>query len=69
MIGYEMSISAIQRTLAVQVKKAFELFEFILREDASERWREVCIRVCDDDDWVDEEGSKQITNLGSRGLH
>jgi len=47
-IGYEMSISALQRTLAVQVKKAFELFEFILGEDASERWREIVIRICDD---------------------
>jgi len=35
--GYEMSITAIKRTLAVQVKKAFELFEFILGEDACAR--------------------------------
>ena len=59
-----MSITAIKRTLAVQVKKAFELFEFILGEDASERWREITIRVCDDDDWVDEEGNKHTTKQG-----
>ena len=59
-----MSISALQRTLAVLVKKAFELFEFILGEDASERWREIVIRVCDDDDWMDEEGNKQNSKRG-----
>ena len=44
-----MSITAIKRMLAVQVKKTFELFEFILGEDASERWCEITIRVCDVD--------------------
>ena len=62
--GYEMSIMAVKRTLAVQVQRAFELFEFILREDASERWREITIRVCDDNDWVNEEGNKQTTKRG-----
>ena len=52
-----MSIMAIKRTLAVQVQRAFELFEFILREDASKRWREITIRGCDDDDWLDEKGN------------
>jgi len=36
-IGYEMNIMAVQCTLAVQVQRAFELFEIILGEDASER--------------------------------
>ena len=43
-MGYEMSIIAVKRTLAIQVKKAFELFEFILGEDASERWHEITTR-------------------------
>ena len=63
-MGYEMSIMAVKRTLAVQVQRAFELFEFILGENASDRWREITIRVCDDDDWVDEEGNKQTTKRG-----
>ena len=59
-----MSITTIQRTLAVQVKKALKLLEFILGEDASECWCKITIRVCDDDDWVDEEGNKQTTKRG-----
>ena len=59
-----MSIMAFKRTLAVQVQREFELFEFILGEDASECWREITICICDGDDRVDKEGDKQTTKCG-----
>ena len=67
--GYEMSITAIKRTLAIQVKKAFELFEFILGEDASERWREIVIRSVMTTTGSTKKAIGRPLSMGSRGSH
>ena len=66
-IGYEMSISALQRTLAVQVKKAFELFEFISEKmPPSAGARLSSASVTTTTGWMKMESSR-IPSVGSRG--
>lgn len=60
----EKLLVSLDKVMQKRVDAAFALFEQILAEEPSERWRSIVVDVCDAESWLDDEGEEQE---GARG--